>query len=163
MHYGLPINVKIHRDSFPYNPFSPAVAAASVASVRFAVAGIAAEAVAAFEEVFESIALANSLLGPEVLAVEAVASVAGIALSALSVVPVLADIHYFAALPAELEHFEVLAVRQAAVAADIPVDSPAVGVVAVQQVSAVQTLAPDLAAPALLEGDYLADAVETQV
>ena len=74
----------------------------------------------------------------------------------------MADIHYSAAAAAP-EHFEVSAVQQAAVAADIPVDSPAVGVVAVQQVSAVQTLAPDLAAPALLEGDYLADAVETQV
>ena len=71
----------------------------------------------------------------------------------------MADIHCSAAA-VELEHFEVSAVQQASVAADILADSPAAVVAVAQQVSAAQqVLVFDLAALALLVGDYLTDAV----
>lgn len=74
----------------------------------------------------------------------------------------MADIHYSAAAVG-LEHFEVSAVQQAAVAADILEDNPAAVVAVAQQVSAAQqVLALDLAALALLVGDYLTDAVAAQ-
>ena len=82
MHHGLPFFLKTHRDSFPDNPFSPAVAFALDASVRFVAGGTAAEAAAAFEEASDPTASADSLLGPEAPAVEAVASAVGTALSA---------------------------------------------------------------------------------
>lgn len=62
------------------------------------------------------------------------------------------------------EHFEVSAVQQAAVAADILADNPAAVVAVAQQVSAAQqVLVLDLAVLALLAGDYLTDAVAAQV
>lgn len=71
----------------------------------------------------------------------------------------MADIHYSGAAVAP-EHFEVSAVQQAAVAADILADSPAAVVAVAQQVSAAQqVLALDLAALALPEGDYLTTSV----
>ena len=58
------------------------------ASVRFEVDGTAAEVAAAFEEASGPTAPADSLLGPEALAVEDVASVEGTAFSAPAVVSV---------------------------------------------------------------------------
>lgn len=75
----------------------------------------------------------------------------------------MADIHYSGAAVAP-EHFEVSAVQQAAVAADILADNPAAVVAVAQQVSAAQqVLVLDLAVLALLAGDYLTDAVAAQV
>ena len=67
------------------NPFSPAAAFALDASVRFEVDGTAAEVAAAFEEVSEPTAPADSLLVPEASSVEAVASAVGTALPAPAV------------------------------------------------------------------------------
>ena len=71
----------------------------------------------------------------------------------------MSDIHYSAAA-VETEQFAGEAVRQDAVVADIPVDSPAADVVVAQQVSAAQqVLVLDLAALALPVGDYLTASV----
>ena len=74
----------------------------------------------------------------------------------------MADIHYSAAA-VETEQFAGEAVRQDAVVADIPVDSPAADVVAAQQDAAVQVLVLGFAVLALQEVDYLTGAAEVLV